>query len=78
MIDSVMGNFDSDSKKAVLEHYFPHLATQTILFSNDLEITPDENGYGKLRPYIAKTYLLHHHREEQYTSIDEGYFNNYK
>ena len=29
-------------------------------------------------PYIAKTYLLNHHREEQYTSIDEGYFNNYK
>ncbi len=78
MIDSVMGNFDSDSKKAVLEHYFPHLATQTILFSNDLEITPNEDGYGKLRPYIAKTYLLNHHREEQFTSIDEGYFNNYK
>ena len=78
MIDSVMGNFDSDSRKAVLEHYFPHLATQTILFSNDLEITPNEEGYGKLRPYIAKTYLLNHHREEQYTSIDEGYFNDFK
>ena len=78
MIDSVMGNFDSDSRKAVLEHYFPHLATQTILFSNNLEITPDEEGYGKLRPFIAKTYLLDHHREDQYTSIDEGYFNNFK
>ena len=78
MIDSVMGNFDSDSRKAVLEHYFPHLATQTILFSNDLEITPNEDGYGKLRPYIAKTYLLNHHREDQYTSIDEGYFNDFK
>lgn len=78
MIDSVMGNFDSDSRKAVLEHYFPHLATQTILFSNNLEITPDEEGYGKLRPYIAKSYLLNHHREDQYTSIDEGYFDNFK
>lgn len=78
MIDSVMGNFDSDSRKAVLENYFPHLATQTILFSNDLEIAPNEDGYGKLRPYIAKTYLLNHNRDEQYTTIDEGYFNNYK
>ena len=78
MIDSVMGNFDSDSRRAVLENYFPHLATQTILFSNDLEIMPNEESYGKLRPYIAKTYLLNHHREDQYTSIDEGYFNNYK
>lgn len=77
MIDSVMGNFDSDSRRAVLENYFPHLATQTILFSNDLEITPNEEGYGKLKPYIAKTYLLNHHREEQYTTIDEGYFKGY-
>lgn len=78
MIDSVMGNFDSDSRRAVLESYFPHLATQTILFSNDLEITPSEDGYGKLRPYISKTYLLNHNREEQYTTIDAGYFNGYK
>jgi len=78
MIDSVMGNFDSDSKRAVLENYFPHLATQTILFSNDLEITPSEEGFGKLRPFIAKTYLLNHNRVEQYTTIDEGYFNGYK
>ena len=78
MIDSVMGNFDSDSRRAVLESYFPHLATQTILFSNDLEITPSEEGFGKLRPYIAKTYLLNHNRVEQYTTIDEGYFNGYK
>lgn len=77
MIDSVMGNFDSDSRRAVLENYFPHLATQTILFSNDLEITPNKEGYGKLKPYIAKAYLLNHHREEQYTTIDEGYFNGY-
>ena len=78
MIDSVMGNFDSDSRRAVLESYFPHLATQTILFSNDLEITPSEDGFGKLRPYIAKTYLLNHNRVEQYTTIDEGYFNGYR
>ena len=78
MIDSVMGNFDSDSRRAVLESYFPHLATQTILFSNDLEITPSEDGFGKLRPYIAKTYLLNHNRVEQYTTIDQGYFNGYR
>lgn len=78
MIDSVMANFDGTHRKKLLEYYFPHLATQAILFSNDIDITPDENGYGKLRPYIAKTYLLNHHREEQFTSIDEGYFNNYK
>lgn len=78
MIDSVMANFDSSHRTKLLEHYFPHIATQTILFSTDEDIKPNEEGYGKLRPYIAKTYLLHHHREEQYTSIDEGYFNNYK
>lgn len=78
MIDSVMGNFDSDSRRAVIEHYFPHLATQTILFSNDLEITPTEEAYGRLRPYIAKAYVLNHNKDEQYTTIEEGYFNGYK
>lgn len=78
MIDSVMGNFDSDSRKAVIEHYFPHLATQTILFSNDLEITPTEDAYGRLRPYIAKSYVLNHNKDEQYTTIEKGYFNGYK
>ena len=78
MIDSVMGNFDTHSRNAVLEHYFPNLATQTILFSNDREIDASEDGYGKLRPYIAKAYLLNHNREEQFTTIEEGYFDNYK
>ena len=78
MIDTVMGNFDSKSRQAVLEHYFPNLATQTILLSNDLEITPSEDSYGKLRPYIAKTYLLKRDKVAQCTTIEEGYFNGYK
>jgi DNA sulfur modification protein DndD len=78
MIDSVMANFDDYHRKRLLEYYFPHIATQAILFSTDRDITPDEDGYGILRPYIAKAYLLDHHPDEQYTSIDEGYFNNYK
>lgn len=78
MIDSVMANFDGDHRKRLLENYFPHLATQSILFSTDKDITADEEGYGKLRPYIAKAYLLKHHEYEQYTSIDEGYFNDYR
>lgn len=78
MIDTVMGNFDSKSRQAVLEHYFPNLATQTILLSNDLEITPTEESFGKLRPYIAKTYLLKRDKVAQCTTIVEGYFKGYK
>ena len=78
MIDTVMGNFDYKSRQAVLEHYFPNLAAQTILLSNDMEITASEDSYGKLRPYIAKTYLLKRDKVAQCTTIEEGYFDGYK
>ena len=78
MIDTVMGNFDKKSRQAVLEHYFPNLAAQTILLSNDIEITPTEDSYGKLRPYIAKAYLLRRDKVAQCTTVEHGYFNGYK
>lgn len=74
MIDSVMGNFDKGTRAAITDYYFPNLSNQTILLSNNIEITADESGIGKLRPYISKVYTLHRDKENQWTSVSEDYF----
>lgn len=73
MIDTVMGVLDKDSRTTILEEYFPSLAEQTILLSTDTEIRTDED-YKCLEPFIAKSYTLDRNREEQCTTIEEGYF----
>lgn len=74
MIDSVMGNFDNATRNAITNYYFPNLSDQTILLSNDLEITADDNGLGKLRPYISKVYTLNRDKARQVTEISNDYF----
>lgn len=73
MIDTVMGVLDKDSRTTIMENYFPSLAEQTILLSTDTEIRTSED-YERLEPFIAKTYTLERNREEQCTTIEQGYF----
>ena len=73
MIDTVMGVLDKESRETIMEHYFPTLAEQTILLSTDTEIRTDED-YERLAPYISRTYTLERNRQEQCTTIEEGYF----
>jgi len=73
MIDSVMANFDSEHSEAVLKYYFPFVAGQTILFSNDKEITATD-GFNTLRPYLAKVYTLNRDNDRQLTTISNDYF----
>lgn len=73
MIDTVMGVLDNESRDALMEEYFPQLAEQTILLCTTSEIRTDSD-YIKLEPFISKTYTLHRNVEEQFLTIDEGYF----
>ncbi|MBR1835097.1 MAG: AAA family ATPase [Bacteroidales bacterium] len=73
MIDTVMGVLDEASRDALMEHYFPHLSTQTILLCTTSEIRK-EKDYERLEPFIAKTYTLVRNVEEQCTAVEEGYF----
>lgn len=73
MIDTVMGALDRESRKTVLEFYFPKLAHQTILFSSDTEITP-ENDYPKIAAFVSKTYTLRRIPDEQRSSVENNYF----
>jgi len=73
MIDTVMGVLSEESRAAVLEHYFPQLAHQTILLSSDSEIRKGAE-FEKIKPFISKTYTLQRDREKQLTEIIPGYF----
>lgn len=73
MIDTVMGVLSEESRAAVLEHYFPQLAHQTILLSSDSEIRKGTE-FEKIEPFISKTYTLQRDREKQLTKIIPGYF----
>ena len=73
MIDTVMGVLSEESRAAVLEHYFPQLAHQTILLSSDSEIRKGAE-FEKIEPFISKTYTLQRDREKQLTEIIPGYF----
>lgn len=73
MIDTVMGVLSEESRAAVLEHYFPQLAHQTILLSSDSEIRKGAE-FEKIEPFISKTYTLKRDRDKQLTEIIPGYF----
>lgn len=73
MIDTVMGNLDSQTKAVLLEHYFPTLAHQTILLSNDEEIDVKVN-LPKLSAFVSKVYTLHRDAAMQMTTVQEDYF----
>ena len=73
MIDTVMGVLDKASREAILEHYFPDLAHQTILLSTDTEITT-ERDFQKIEAYVSRTYTLHRDKEAQCTNITNDYF----
>lgn len=74
MIDTVMGYLDEDSRASLLENYFPKLSHQTILLSTDSEIRTDKD-LQKIEEFISKKYTLIRDKENQYTTVKEGYFN---
>ncbi len=73
MIDTVMGVLDEASRDALMEEYFPRLASQTILLCTTSEIRKDRD-YVRLEPFVAKSYTLVRNVEEQQTTVEEGYF----
>lgn len=73
MIDTVMGVLDEASRDALMEEYFPRLASQTILLCTTSEIRKDSD-YVRLEPFVAKSYTLVRNVEEQCTTVVEGYF----
>ncbi len=72
VIDTIMGNVDQSHREILINQY-PELSQQTILFSNDIEIT-NIDGLDQLRDSVAQVYTLHRDHHEQLTTVESNYF----
>ena len=76
VIDTPLGRLDSAHRAHLVERYFPQASHQVLLLSTDEEIV---NGYHeKLRPAVARHYLLDHNEKLGRTEMKPGYFENYE
>jgi len=76
IIDTPLGRLDSSHRTHLTKQYFPAASHQVLLLSTDEEIV---GPYMEtLRPYISRSYLLHHDDKLGQTNIQEGYFAEYE
>jgi DNA sulfur modification protein DndD len=76
VIDTPLGRLDSAHRAHLVERYFPQASHQVLLLSTDEEIV---NGYHeKLRPAVARHYLLDNNEKLGRTEMKPGYFENYE
>lgn len=72
VIDTPLGRLDSAHRAHLVERYFPQASHQVLLLSTDEEIV---NGYHKkLKPVVARHYLLDHNEKAGRTEMKTGYF----
>lgn len=70
-IDTPLARLDSTHRDNILQHYYPNLSTQVVIFSTDTEITPIK--YENIKKHIAKSHLIVN--QDGKSDITNGYFN---
>lgn len=72
IIDTPYARIDASHREAISSKFFPDISEQVIILSTDEEI--NEESYRKIKPYIAKEYLLTNDANENRTTILNKYF----
>ena len=72
VIDTPLGRLDSGHRDNLINHYFPNVSHQVILFSTDTEV--DRSYFEELQPFISHSYHLDFDATQGYTKIKTGYF----
>lgn len=72
MIDTPLARLDIEHRDNLVESFYPNTSHQTIILSTNSEI--DEYFYKKLKPSIARSYLINYDSNQGKTSINQGYF----
>ncbi|MFF0521134.1 DNA sulfur modification protein DndD [Actinomadura nitritigenes] len=72
VIDTPLGRLDSHHREHLVERYFPKASNQVLLLSTDEEI--DEYLFSRLKPSIARMYMLVHDDKTFTTTVEEGYW----
>lgn len=69
-IDTPLARLDIEHRDNILQHYYPNLSTQVVVFSTDTEITATK--FTEIKEYVSSSYLIKN--RDGKSSICEGYF----
>jgi DNA sulfur modification protein DndD len=72
VIDTPLARLDANHRTNLVAQFFPSASHQVVVFSTDSEI--DKSHFAKLKPHIAKAYLLQYEDSSESTSVSSGYF----
>lgn len=72
IIDTPLGRLDSEHRRRLVEHYFPHASHQVIILSTDTEV--DADFYKSLSPEISRAYKINYDSERGCSVASAGYF----
>ena len=72
VIDTPLGRLDGAHLSNLVDRFYPSASHQTVLLSTDREIGPDE--YERLRPRVARAYVIEFDGDGRRSSVREGYF----
>ena len=72
VIDTPLGRLDGAHLSNLVDRFYPSASHQTVLLSTDREIGAAE--YARLRPHVARAYVIEFDGQERRTVVREGYF----
>ncbi len=72
IIDTPLSRLDSIHRDNIVNHYFPNAANQVIILSTDTEV--DSNYFKNLEPNLSGAAQLEFSKNNELTTIQEGYF----
>ena len=72
VIDTPLGRLDGAHLSNLVDRFYPSASHQTVLLSTDREIGAAE--YARLRPHVARAYVIEFDAGERRTAVREGYF----
>ena len=72
IIDTPLGRLDSEHRKNLVEHYFPHASHQVLILSTDTEV--DLPFYNSLSQHVSNAFQIKYDSATSSSEILEGYF----
>ena len=72
IIDTPLSRLDSIHRDNIVRQYFPNAAEQVIILSTDTEV--DSNYFKNLEPHLSGAARLVFNKNQELTTVSEGYF----
>lgn len=72
IIDTPLSRLDSVHRDNIVRQYFPNAAEQVIILSTDTEV--DSNYFKNLEPHLSGAARLVFNKNQELTTVSEGYF----